>query len=218
MRRRLFCLSAAIVAAASLVATVVASPLAAEKTKATKVFRAGAAKSNITPPLGISMPGGMSDRKATHIHDDLNVRCLVLDDGSERIAFAVCDAVALDERTIVPAKQLIQKHTGIAPDHVLIAATHSHSAGATVSVFQSDADPKYLEWLATRISDGVRRAVNNLRPARVGWAAGKEGRVVFNRRFVMKPGTMPPDPWGKTDDQVKMNPGYENPNVVKPAG
>jgi hypothetical protein len=34
----------------------------------------------------------------------------------------------------------------------------------------------------------------------------------------MKPGTMPPNPWGTTDDQVKMNPGYENPNVVEPAG
>jgi hypothetical protein len=41
---------------------------------------------------------------------------------------------------------------------------------------------------------------------------------VFNRRYVMKPGTMPPDPWGHTSDTVKMNPGQGNANVVKPAG
>ena len=44
-------------------------------------FRAGAATSNITPPLGASLNGGMSDRTATHIHDELHARCLVLDDG-----------------------------------------------------------------------------------------------------------------------------------------
>jgi hypothetical protein len=186
--------------------------------KSPKVFRAGAAKSNISPPLGISMPGGMSDRKASNIHDELYARCLVLDNGEERLAIVICDAVALGKTTILRAKQLIQQHTGIPPDHVVIAATHTHEGGATVSVFQSDADPDYLNWLAVRISDGVRRAVNNLRPARIGWGQGREERAVFNRRYFMKPDTMPPNPWGKTDDQVKMNPGSENPNVVKPAG
>ena len=194
------------------------SSLPAAQTKGPKVFRAGAAKSNITPPLGISMPGGMTDRKATHIHDELHARCLVLDNGDEKIAIAICDAVALDGGMIARAKELIQKSTGIPPDHVVIAATHSHSAGATVNVFQSDADPDYLNWLAVRIADGVQRAVNNLRPAQLGWGSGSEGSLVFNRRYVMKPGTMPPDPWGHTSDTVKMNPGQGNANVVKPAG
>jgi hypothetical protein len=56
-----------------------------------KKFSAGAAASNITPPLGISLNGGMSDRRAQHIHDELHARCLVLDDGQTRIALVVCD-------------------------------------------------------------------------------------------------------------------------------
>jgi len=209
---------ASILFAVGIIAVGLCPTIPAAEGKSTKAFRAGAAKSNITPPLGISMPGGMSDRKATHIHDELHARSLVLDDGKDKIAIVVCDAVALDGRMISRAKELIQKHTRIASDHVVIAATHSHSASATVSVFQSDADPDYLDWLVVRISDSVRRAVNNLRPARIGWGVGQEDRVIFNRRYFMKPGTMPPNPCGKTDDQVKMNPGVENPNVVKPAG
>ena len=205
-------------AAAVALAVCFASNLFAAEKSASKAFRAGAAKSNITPPLGISMPGGMSDRKATNIHDELHARCLVLDNGAERIAVAVCDAVAIGSETVLRAKRLIETRTGIPPDHVLIAATHTHSGGATVSVFQSDADPAYLDWVAVRIADGVQRAANNLRPARIGWGLGREDRAVFNRRYVMKPGTMPPDPWGRTSDTVKMNPGVENPNVVKPAG
>lgn len=183
-----------------------------------RVFRAGATKSNITPPLGVSIPGEMFERRAIHVHDELHARSLVLDNGDERIAIVVCDAIALGKTPVLQAKQLIRRHTGIPPDHIVIAATHTHEGGPTSSVFQSDADPNYLDWLAVRISDSVRRAVNNLRPARIGRGVGRENRVVFNRRYFMKPGTMPPNPWGTTDDQVMMNPGYKNPNVVEPAG
>jgi len=188
------------------------------KGKSPPVLRAGAAKSNITPPLGVSVPGEMFDRKATHIHDELHARSLVLDNEEERLAIVECDVIALDQSTVFRAKQLIQDHTAIPPDHVVIAATHTHEGGPTVSVFHSDAEAKYLDWLAVRMSDSVRRAVNNLRPARIGWGLGREDRVVFHRRYFMKSGTMPPNPWGGTSDTVQMNPGYENPNVVKPAG
>ena len=160
----------------------------------------------------------MRDRRATHVHDDLYARSLVLDDGETRIAIVVCDLVALGKEPIHRAKQLIRKNTDIPPDRVLVAATHTHTAPTTVHVFQSEPDREYIDWLVVRIADSVRLAVNNLRPARIGWGLGQEDRVVFNRRYFMKPGTMPPNPWGRTNDRVKMNPGYENPNVVKPAG
>ncbi|MCA9122731.1 MAG: hypothetical protein KDB11_21225, partial [Planctomycetales bacterium] len=41
-------------------------------------FRAGAATSNITPPIGSDQTVGASKRQATHVHDELNARCLVL--------------------------------------------------------------------------------------------------------------------------------------------
>lgn len=181
-------------------------------------FRAGAAKSNITPPLGVSLAGAMRDRKALHVHDELYARCLVLDDGKTKIAIVVCDSLAIGKDIVARAKRLIHQRTDIPADHVLIAATHSHTAPTIAPVFQSEPEQRYIPWLVSRIADGVQRAVNNLRPARIGWGAGREDRPVFNRRFFMKPGTMPPDPWGQTTDQVKMNPGRNNKNVVKPAG
>ncbi len=183
-----------------------------------KTLLAGAAKTNITPPLGTSLAGYMRDRRAAHIHDDLFARSLVLDNGEARIAFVICDSLAIYKKEIDKAKHLINEHTGIPPEQVLIAATHSHTAPTVVSVFQSEPDKEYADWLVTRVVDSVRIAVNNLRPAKIGWGVGREDSVVFNRRFFMKPGTTPPNPWGETDEAVKMNPGYENPNIVKPAG
>src|SRR5690554_7578034 len=54
-----------------------------------KVFKAGAARSNITPHLGGIIVGGWVGTEAAYIHDDLHVRTLVLDDGANKLAFVV---------------------------------------------------------------------------------------------------------------------------------
>jgi hypothetical protein len=41
---------------------------------------------------------------------------------------------------------------------------------------------------------------------------------VFNRRWKMKPGTIAADPFGRLTDTVKMNPGYQAPGLLEPAG
>jgi hypothetical protein len=79
-------------------------------------------------------------------------------------------------------------------------------------------DAKYTDWLVMRIADCVRMAAGRLEPARIGWGVGREERLVFNRRYFMKPGTIPPDPFGRTTDRVQMNPTVGSPNIVKAAG
>ena len=185
---------------------------------ASTTFRAGAATSTITPPLGSSLNGGFQDRKAAHVHDDLHARCLVLDDGTTRLAFAVCDSCMIPREVVDEAKRQIAEHAGIPPQNVLVSATHTHTAPTATGVFQSDPDPAYLKFLAARIADGVRRAANNLAPARIGWGAGKQPDHVFNRRWKMKPGTIPPDPFGNTTDRVQMNPPAGSANLLEPAG
>lgn len=191
---------------------------AGQPAKAPDAFRAGASTSNITPALGASLNGHMTDRKATHIHDELHARCLVLDDGTTKLAIAICDSCMLPREVVDEAKRLIEQRTQIPPSHVLIAATHTHSAPTATPVFQSKPDPEYLKFLTVRIADGVQRAANNLAPASVGWGVGSCPQHVFNRRWLMKPGTIPPDPFGNTTDQVQMNPPAASENLVEPAG
>ena len=186
---------------------------------AAKVFRAGAATSNVTPWLGVSVNGGMTDRRATHVHDELHARCLVLDDGTTKLAFVVVDSCALPKEGIDAAKQIIAERTQIPATHVMISATHTHEAPTAVSVFQSDPDPEYLRYLPVKIADGVQRAANNLAPAQIGWAVAQAPGQVNNRRWRMKPGVaIPPDPFGGTTDQVRMNPTPGSPELLEPAG
>lgn len=198
--------------------SVGAAAVAAEPAESTRVFRAGAATSNVTPWLGEPIVGGWNSPPAEHIHDELHARCLAMDDGRTRVAIVVVDSLGMNRETFDEAKRQIEELTGIPPDHVLTSATHTHSATSARSknVLSSEGDfSNYQRFVARRIAEGVRRAVNQLEPAKVAWGAADEPRHVFNRRWYMQPGTPLPNPFGG-QDQVKMNPG--NDGLLKPAG
>jgi neutral ceramidase len=184
-------------------------------------LHAGAATSNITPPLGIPIVGGFRPFPATHIHDELHARCLVLESGDTRVAFVVCDLLGAHWAMFDEARQLIATETKIPAANVFISCTHTHSAGNALGQERFSQKPNlddYQRFVARRIADGVRRALNELTPAQVGWATGSEPREVFNRRWFMKPGTVPKNPFGETTDQVKMNPPRASKDLDRPAG
>ena len=180
-------------------------------------IRAGAATTNITPWLGLSLAGYMNDRKAAFIHDELHVKAIALDNGRTRLAIAIVDSCAVPRSIFDAAKEEIHQHTGIPIAQILTAATHTHSAPAAAHLFQSEPDSAYTRFLTTRIADAVRLAVTRLEPARIGYGVGREDRLVFNRRYVMKPGSIPLNPFG-IEDQVLMNPPAGNDNIIQSAG
>jgi len=183
-----------------------------------EMFRAGAATSNITPWLGLSINGGMRDRTATHIHDELYARCLVLDNGDTKVAIVVCDSCVIPREIYDAAKKIVSEKAHLSADRILMCATHTHSAPTAWSVFQSDPAPEYQRYLTRKIADAVLRAINNISGARIGWGIGRLPRHVFNRRWKMKPGTIGPDPFGGATDKVRMNPPVGSPDLIEPSG
>ena len=160
----------------------------------------------------------MRDHTTTLVHDELHARALVLDDGTARLAFVTIDSCMVPREIIDNAKAMIEKTTGLPATHMLMAATHSHTAPCSTPVFQSNPDPEYTAFLTRRIADAVANAIHHLEPARIGWGSGSLPDEVFNRRWHMKPGTVGVNPFGSPDDTVKMNPPRASENMVKPAG
>lgn len=187
---------------------------------ASSKLKAGAATSNITPPLGTRIVGGFAPYPAAHIHDELHARCLVLDDGQTQLALVVCDLLGVHRSVSVEARRLIEAETGIPPQNVLISATHTHSAGTALGsnryANEQDLDD-YQRSVARGIADGVRCALNLLRPTEIAFTRVDVPEQVHNRRWWMRPGSVPPNPFGEID-QVKMNPPVRSPDLVKPAG
>ncbi|HXI01508.1 MAG TPA: neutral/alkaline non-lysosomal ceramidase N-terminal domain-containing protein [Sphingobacteriaceae bacterium] len=190
-----------------------------------KIFKAGASTSNITPPLGDGIVGNFGvPPPAAHIHDQLHARCLALDDGETRLVFVVVDNVGVNQEVFDQAKRLISETTGLPKQNMLMSSTHTHSATSAGGVGEKRRGynktgilDEYQTFLARRIADGVRVAMNNLEPARIGWGVGNVPQHVFNRRWKMKPGTPLPNPFGG-QDKVLMNPGVGNSKLLEPAG
>ena len=184
-------------------------------------FRAGAASSNITPALGTKVRlGALESYPISAVHDDWFARCLILDDGTTRIAFVSCDLMAIDREVADEAKRQIEKVTRMPPSAVVISAVHTHAPNddsdvqAPLTLTTLDA---YHQFLAQRIADAVQRAVQNLTPARVGWGHGRLPGYVHNRRWFTRSVEDRKNPYGGID-QVRMNPPSGPAQLIEPAG
>jgi hypothetical protein len=182
------------------------------------VFRAGSAAVKITPKPGVLLDGTiMQIGPVKGIHDDLYVRTLVLDDGTTRIAMAICDACMLGQDVCDKAKAIVHKNTGLPLDRMLCAATHSHCAPRAAHIGTRPLDDEYHDILAQRIADSVIRANKNLAPAKIGWGAVDKPEYPRCRRWLMKPGTAGANPFGEILDRVKMT-NAGNKNAIRPVG
>lgn len=184
---------------------------------AEKTFRAGAAKIDITPELGVSLNGGMQDRKASLIHDPLHSRAIVLDDGETKLAIVVNDSCMIPRELFDTSKAIAEKATGIPADNMMTSATHTHTAPTVANVFQSSSNPGYREELIIKIAEAIIQANANLEPAKIGWGTGSESGQVFNRRWYMNPEVELKNPFG-AKDLAKMNPPAGSKDLIKPAG
>jgi neutral ceramidase len=182
-------------------------------------FRAGAATADITPQTWpLPMVGSFSERLATHAWDPLSARALVLDDGSTRLGIVVVDSCYCPRELFDEAKRRAAEVCGIPADHILASATHTHTAPASRDRREVDADPEYVEHVTRGIVSALHQATSNLAAAEIGWGRCEVPEEVNNRRWYLKPGRMPTNPFGGTDDQVKMNPPRGREVLDRPAG
>ncbi len=93
---------------------------------------------------------------------------------------------------------------------------HAHRPPSNVQAGRA-AEVAYRELLLEGIAESIVRAHAALRPAGVRAAATPLPEEVFCRRWFLKPGKMPLNPFGKLD-QVKMNPSRSPDVLDRPAG
>jgi hypothetical protein len=169
-------------------------------------LHAGTGRLVITPTLGCHLVGHFEDRVADFIHDDLYVKALALRSGDVTLGLITCDLIALPVSVVEAAKAAIQGRTGVPPTHVLISCTHTHTAPSAVGALGTPTDEVYAQSLVPRLADAFVMALGQLRPAEAAHVSGDCRQEVHNRRWHMK------------DGRVVMNPGYLNPEAVRPAG
>ncbi len=167
-------------------------------------WRAGVAKANITPPVGSTLSGYPNRTEPSiGVKDDLFAKALVLNDGRTRLALVTLDLLGIPGELVAQSRVLIHAATGIAPDHVLLGASHTHAAPPTLPRFIEDkVDEHYLGELPKKIAGAVFVAAQVSVPVtlRLGWS---EADISIHRRVVTEQGTlMRPNPQGPVDRRV----------------
>jgi len=185
----------------------------------THSLRAGAAQVDINPrTLPAIINCGFLERSGAEIRGNLFARSLVLDDAQMRISITVVDSCMMPRELIDEAKRIASAKTGIPADRMLVSATHTHSAPAAMACLGSRQQQDYAKWLPGQIAESIGQAAAKLEPARAGAASIDAPEHTFCRRWIYKPEKMLQDPFGEVSVRANMIPGFENPDVISPAG
>jgi len=169
-------------------------------------LKAGFARVNINPPMGIFVSGYFKDRFADGILDDLEANALAISMGNTTQLLINIDNLGIKQDISIAYRKMVSEATSVPMDNIIISSTHTHTGPAA---YGRDNDPlveEYRDFLGKRIRDAAVFAVNDLKDAKMGYGVGKAENVAFVRRFVMK------------DGSIKTNPGVNNPDIVRPVG
>ena len=182
-------------------------------------LHAGAATADITPQQWpVELIGSFSKRLAGHAWDRLNARAVVLDNVETRLAFVTVDSCLVPRALFDEAKRRAAELCGMPADHILTAATHTHSAPRVKNGRNVKAPAHYVEQMTRGIVSALQQATDNLAPAELGWGTCQVPEEVHNRRWFMKEGGIIPNPFGETTDIVRMNPPRGRGLLDRPAG
>ena len=183
-------------------------------------LRAGAAAVDISPrTFPVIQNGGFLEATATRLVDPLHARCLVLDDGNERLAMIVVDSCMIPRELSDEIKTMASRRTGIRTDRIMLSATHCHTAPSLMDhCLGSRADVEYLKIFPGLVIESLEQAIRNLAEAEVGWGAIDAGEFTHCRRWIFRPDKMQEDPFGERTVRANMHPGHVSVDAVGPTG
>lgn len=172
-------------------------------------FKAGFARTNITPPMGVYINGYFLDRYVEGVLDELEANAVAFEcDGKKAVVIAL-DLMAIKRYSVSgesgmdKLRAAVSRATGLAMDSILLHCTHTHVAPA---VLCDHSDPDFDKYFMGQVASAAVYALQDLKPAKVGWAISSAPDISFVRRFRMK------------DGSVCTNPGIGNPDIVAPIG
>ncbi|OGG54652.1 MAG: hypothetical protein A3F84_13815 [Candidatus Handelsmanbacteria bacterium RIFCSPLOWO2_12_FULL_64_10] len=165
-------------------------------------LKAGTGRADITPDP--AMTNWVDMKPYDGVLDRIAVRALAVGDGETEAVFVCWDLIDAGEEAVAQVRRAVREATGVPETHVLVAASHTHSAprspftGASLTPGRGERmrpllqDPVYRAW-AERLpgvcAEVAQRAKGVSRPVNIAVGRANAGEWLFNRR--------PVDPEGK---------------------
>ncbi|MCS5616066.1 MAG: neutral/alkaline non-lysosomal ceramidase N-terminal domain-containing protein [Candidatus Marinimicrobia bacterium] len=153
-----------------------------------KYFKAGWAKTNITPqyPLPLAGYGARKGVFVSTVHDSVWARGFVFDNGFNKSAIITLDLLIIPP-AVTEALRILLPEIGYSQDQIFLSATHTHcSVGGWAdswigTQFAGEYQNEIVNDLAIAIITTIKKAETNLVSAKVGYARYDASPFTRNR-------------------------------------
>jgi len=153
--------------------------------------QAGFAEIDITPPPGTKKGGWMADLAANKILDPLFARVAIFQDAhGGRAAFIQLDTLSVRWSDVDDLRKRIAAACGFPAGNIMVSATHNHAGPAIARLAPVEKEAAYVEDLKQKCATAFAQALSGLEQCAIGLASTREFDVAFNRRTVMRDGTV----------------------------
>lgn len=170
------------------------------------MFEVGLGKELITPARGVPLAGYFNPRPNKGVLDKLQVKAVLIRTEGVVAGIVSFDLIYIPLDIIEDIKVCLRKEDIDFADNVIYSATHTHSGPYVTNLFGAGRDEEYAKSLAEKTVLALKQAYANLSPSRIFYGSRPDNPFAFNRRYLMKDGT------------VITNPGKLNPDIVRPEG
>lgn len=167
-------------------------------------LRAGAARIDITPTMGIQLAGDIGRMRPTEeIREPLFAGALVVEMYDRRLCFLSLDLLATTCELSGRIRNEAAKRFDLRPEAIMLHVVQNHASPTLGHCFLSGkhtrfppeypwlmgGDDRYNEPTVAKCVQAIGQAVDNLEPVTLEVGHGVDSRLAFNRRFVMRDGT-----------------------------
>lgn len=169
-------------------------------------MKAGVARTLITPENPIALAGyAARSGPSKGVYHDLFAKALVLEEGDDKAVIITTDLIGFDPTTCQEVKTAISQLTGLAPQQVILSASHTHT-GPEISIENKEHvesfDEVYVRALIAKIANAVNEACQRTEPVTLDFAK-TSCTLAVNRRLPTPEGmAMRPNPAGISDHEV----------------
>lgn len=161
------------------------------------MLKVGFARLDVTPPLGSDLSGYFYRRLAKGVRDPLYLNAVAIGEGEEKLIWMAIDYIGIKMQHHIKIRRQISARTGVAEDHILIAALHQHTSPCLADGERLTAlrDEQFTDVLYRKFADAAVMAIDDMKDAVMKSAALEVAEpIAFVRRYLTR------------DDGVQTNP------------
>ena len=161
----------------------------------------GFSRLDVTPPLGSDVSGYFVRRIADGMLDPLYLNTVAIKNGDETLLLMAIDYIGIKIPIIDKIRACISERTGVAIDHIMVAALHQHTSpcleGSENPRATALKDPIFLDVVIRKFADGAQIAIDDCKEATMSTALTEVAEpIAFIRRYF-------------TDKGVQFNPNTD---------